>query len=267
MLGGRTFTLPVASRREGMSALLVAALCFNAAIAVAQSDVNHQIQGKVIMPSTEKKSAISRGEAYRNRGEGPPSDEKQRIDQENHPDRNVIIAAYPLDFSPTLTPTPGATLMQKEKTFIPSVLPITRGSTIIIENGDDFYHNVFSITPGAKFNIGRRPPGQQRSQRIDKTGEIKVFCDIHPQMSATILSLETPYFTRVDALGNYRLGRLPAGRYRLEAYHPNAGTLKKELRLSDGVSASENFNFQLGAISPGASGAFGLACCAAGAKQ
>lgn len=210
----------------------------------AQSGPN-SLHGHITMPVAVSKAFISRGEAYRHRGGEAPSEEKQRIDRDNHPDRNVIVSLHPLDFTPTVRPLPEAVLLQREKTFVPNVLPVTKGTTVIIKNGDDFFHNVFSLTPGAKFNIGRRPPGHHRQQLIERTGEVKVFCDIHPQMSATILGFDTPYFTRVDAQGHYHLTGLPNGRYRLEVYHPRAGIFRREISLKNGQTGEANVDFNL----------------------
>ncbi len=189
----------------------------------AQPSGRNVLHGQITMPPVSKRPAIKRGNAYRNRGAEVVNESKRQAEQTNLPNNNVVVALYPLEFKPMLPPSKDAYLLQKEKTFIPNILPVTKGSTVIIENADDFYHNVFSITPGARFNIGRRPPQNRRYQQINQSGEIKLFCDIHPQMNATILSLETPYFVRADLQGHYRLENLPDGLYTLSVFHPNFG--------------------------------------------
>lgn len=209
-----------------------------------QSSGGNVLHGNVIMPEGPTRKVIRRGDAYRNQGNEVQTASREGVEAANHPDMNVVVILYPEQGTPALKPTPNAILLQTEKTFVPKVLPVTKGSTIIIENADDFYHNVFSITPGARFNIGRRPPGNQKRQLIDKSGEIKLFCDIHPQMNAVILSLETPYFTRVYANGRYRLDGIPDGRYRYEIYHPEAGVLTGNLQLKGGNTVEQHFDLR-----------------------
>ena len=178
------------------------------------------LKGKVIMPGAQKASVKLGGIEEYNAG-GPKSDLKRKLDKENHPDRNVVLSLHPLDFSPTVLPLNRATLTQKEKTFIPHVLPVTRGSVIYIMNEDEFYHNVHSKKPHGLFNIGRRKAGVEVPVKIRRTGLIRVGCNEHEEMSGFILSLDTPYFTKVDESGNYTLEGLPNGKYQLKVFHPS----------------------------------------------
>lgn len=202
------------------------------------------LTGTVTMPDGPARQVIRRGDAYRNRGGEARTDTRTAVEAMNHPDRNVIVILYPTSGSATLEPTPNAVLLQTEKSFVPRVLPVTKGSVVTIQNADEFFHNVFSITPGARFNIGRRPPGDRQTRRIEKSGEIQLFCDIHPQMNAVILSLETPWFARVDEQGRYRIPGLPAGNYRYEIYHPEAGILKGNLTLQGQGETLRHFDLR-----------------------
>ena len=97
--------------------------------------------------------------------------------------------------------------------FLPNVLPVTVGSKVHFLNEDEFFHNVQSFTSKARFSIGRRAPGIAYSQKIKKPGVISLMCDIHSHMNAVILSLDTPYFTRVKEDGSYQIKDLPDGNY------------------------------------------------------
>lgn len=234
--------------------------------AAAQPRGNNQLNGAILVPAASNRPGpIRRGDAYRQRNQEAPSEEEQRLAQENHPDRHVVIAAYPLDFTPEVQPTPNAVIYQQGKTFIPNVLPVTQGSVVYFVNRDDFYHNVFSISPGARFNIGRRPPGDRKGQTISRSGEVEMFCDIHPQMKAVILSLTTPYFTKIDENGRYRLPDLPDGRYRIEVFHAAAGYLKSEVDLRAGATRRLDFNYNDGSAVPAGTGSLhlptGADCC------
>jgi len=198
------------------------------------------VYGRIFLPAVEKKQRTFRGRIYRNRLAAAQKTPKSEQNDRN-PLEDVIIAAYPLSFKPEIKPLEKARVLQKNATFIPHVLPVTPGTRVEFINLDRFYHNVFSISPDANFNIGRRPTNTIVSRTINKTGEVKLFCDIHSQMNATILSLETPYFTRANRNGVYLLDDLPPGRYRIEVYHPDLPTVSNETTLEDGDKQEQSF--------------------------
>lgn len=155
---------------------------------------------------------------------------------------DVYVVAYPLTFTPRTQPVPNAVITQQAETFIPHVLVVTPMSIVYFLNEDQEYHNVFSRTIGNSFNIGRRPPGHMYPQRIDRPGLVKLFCDIHSHMRAYIICVETPYFCPLDPYGNYALGNLPDGQYRVELVHPDLGTYQSEVRLVGGVTETLNLD-------------------------
>src|SRR5204863_367127 len=99
-----------------------------------------------------------------------------------------------LDPQVAMPPAPGqARMLQKDKTFIPHVLPITVGTTVDFPNADPIFHNAFSNYNGQLFDIGLYAPGSSRSVRFKSAGIVRVFCNIHANMSAVIVVLATPY--------------------------------------------------------------------------
>ncbi len=174
-----------------------------------------KIYGHINIPVTKKKGSGFRAMAYRNPLASPRGGGDRRTTA-----RDVIVLAYPLSFRPAVTPPGKARMLQSGACFVPRVLPVTPGTKVSFINRDRYYHDVFSLTPGARFDIGRRATGQVVTETITRPGEIRLFCDLHPWMSATILCVETPYFTRSSKNGVYLLKKLPPGRYRLETYHP-----------------------------------------------
>ncbi len=124
---------------------------------------------------------------------------------------------------------------------MPRVLPVTVGSTVEFVNKDKVYHNVFSLTPGAKFDIGRKRTGFVHSQKIEAVGRIELFCDIHPQMTATILSLDTPYYTTPDSAGAYVIDGLPSGEYEIRVFHPAFTSDAVSLHLEEGAQVQSHF--------------------------
>ncbi len=149
-------------------------------------------------------------------------------------DNNIIVSLHNLSDNIELPLIPEAIITQRQQTFIPHVLPVTKGTTVYLLNEDEFFHNIYSLTPGSRFNIGRKPPGNPYPIKIKKNGPIKLACDIHPHMSAIILSLDTPFFTRVASDKTFTINDLPAGSYRLEVYHPQYDKVTKELKIEKG---------------------------------
>src|SRR5258708_1101818 len=87
------------------------------------------------------------------------------------------------------------TLLQKKRTFAPHLLVIPVGSTVSFPNDDPFFHNVFSLFNGKRFDLGLYEAGSSKDVVFSREGVSYIFCNIHPEMSAVILSLSTPYFT------------------------------------------------------------------------
>ena len=137
-----------------------------------------------------------------------------------------------------------AQITQRQETFLPNVAVVTAGSTVYFLNEDEFFHNVFSLSPRARFNIGRRPPGNVYGQKINKAGTIKLGCDIHGHMSATIYSLNTPFFTKVNEDGSYRIQGLPDGEYEVRAFHPKLQTYIATVNLQNGGTKSLSLNMK-----------------------
>jgi plastocyanin len=112
-----------------------------------------------------------------------------------------------------------ARLDQRKQMFEPYVLAIGTGTTVDFPNNDSTYHNVFSLSKAARFDLGRYSRGKSKSVRFDRAGVVRVFCDIHSHMSAFILVFAHRYFTATDANGNYRLEGVPPGTYMVAVWN------------------------------------------------
>ena len=133
----------------------------------------------------------------------------------------VVISAEPVGGWQPSSPPPHATMLQKDKTFTPHVLPVTVGTVVDFPNADPIFHNAFSSYNGQIFDVGLYPPGTSRSVRFTKPGVVRVFCNIHPTMSAIILVLPTPWFVRTARNGSFQMD-LPPGEYDLNFFHERA---------------------------------------------
>jgi hypothetical protein len=202
---------------------------------------NGEITGTVTIPAVQKEVRMFRGNLYRNRlNSSKTTTAASNLLKSSFID--VIISAHPQDFKPVLVPLPDTKILQKDAAFIPRVVPVIPGTVVQFINKDNFFHNVFSLTRGANFNIGRRATNVVVGQKINKLGEIKIFCDIHAQMNAVILSLDTPYFTRVEPNGKYKLGNLPPGNYLIKAYHPDFPEMREPVTVKAEETIIKDFS-------------------------
>jgi len=108
---------------------------------------------------------------------------------------------------------------QQGAAFSPHVLPVMVGTTVEWPNNDDIFHNVFSISEPKEFDLGLYKQPEIKRVTFDQPGRVDVFCSIHKTMSCVILVLENPYFAATDARGRYSISDLPAGSYKLKAWH------------------------------------------------
>ena len=114
-------------------------------------------------------------------------------------------------------------MLQRDQRFVPHVLAITTGTTVDFPNGDVFYHNVFSLSKTARFDLGRYAVGSSKSVRFDRPGIVRVFCEIHSHMSAFVLVFAHHYFAVTDAEGRYHIDDVPPGTYTVVAHYAGGG--------------------------------------------
>jgi plastocyanin len=110
-------------------------------------------------------------------------------------------------------------LVQKNKSFHPALLVIPVGGKVEFPNHDPFFHNVFSLFEGKRFDLGLYESGTTRFVQFDKPGVSFIFCNIHAEMSAVVIALPTPYYAISDARGEINIPDVPPGRYELQVFH------------------------------------------------
>jgi plastocyanin len=110
-------------------------------------------------------------------------------------------------------------LVQRNKTFIPHVLIVLVGTAVEFPNKDPFFHNIFSLFDGRRFDLGLYEAGSKRSVVFDRPGVSYLFCNIHAEMSAVVIAVETPYFGLSDRTGHIVIPDVPAGRYRMNLWY------------------------------------------------
>jgi plastocyanin len=137
----------------------------------------------------------------------------------------VIIWLVPLDMVQKVrldTELPHYRMMQHNKAFEPHVLVVSAGSIVEFPNHDPWFRNVFSVSNSRRFDLGLYQAGARKAVRFDRAGASYVFCNIHPEMMAVILSVESTYFAVSDKTGHLSIGNVPLGRYLLHAWYENA---------------------------------------------
>lgn len=160
-------------------------------------------------------------------------DSRERSVQREHDYSGVVVWLEPVaGKAPEPTGPLKATMVQKNKKFIPHVLAVRKGTNIDFPNQDPIFHNAFSNFSGQVFDIGLYKPGSSRTVAFNRSGVVRVFCNIHSAMSAVIVVVDTPWYATTGVDGSFRIHNVPAGEYRMKVFHERAlaGQLSKAER-------------------------------------
>ena len=136
---------------------------------------------------------------------------------------NVVVWLSSLDNSAQGSASPAAAgqspqLLQHNKTFEPHILVVRVGTVVQFPNRDPFFHNIFSLYDGKRFDLGLYEAGTTRTVRFDRPGVSFLFCNIHAEMSAVVLAVDSPYFAISDRLGRLAIPNVPDGRYDMHVW-------------------------------------------------
>jgi plastocyanin len=159
------------------------------------------------------------------------------LDKERRAGEDVGQAVIWLS-GPAARPRPPvqAEIGTSDKEFSPHVLVVPAGSTVAFPNHDPFNHNVFSLSEENPFDLGLYGRGEVRSVRFDRPGLVRVYCNVHAQMSALVMVRDTPWYTQPASDGSFSLGAVPPGSYTLHAWHERAPEMVRALEVpAEGV--------------------------------
>src|SRR6266576_3663026 len=140
----------------------------------------------------------------------------------SHDAGNVVLWLTPAaetPDSPAAEAMQRARLAQHNKSFDPHVVVVPVGSVVDFPNQDPLFHNVFSLFEGKRFDLGLYEAGSSRSVAFNRPGISYIFCNIHPEMSAVVVALNTPYYGISDRKGMIRIPNVPYGRYQMQVWH------------------------------------------------
>jgi plastocyanin len=149
---------------------------------------------------------------------------------------------------PAALPSPPAAqrqnlrLIQKNKSFDPHILVAPAGAVVEFPNHDPFFHNVFSLFEGKRFDLGLYEAGTSRKVRFDRPGISYIFCNIHPEMSAVVITIAAPFYAISNADGQLSLTGVPYGRYMLHVWSEGMGPeteepLTREITIAENASS------------------------------
>ena len=189
-----------------------------------------RVSGTVRLTMTGR--APSRATVYGGRAVAPRPKAQPEV-------RNVVV--YFADAPKAATGTARASIVQRDEQFIPHVVAVTVGSSVEFPNEDSIFHNVFSLSRAATFDLGRYPSGASRARTFQKAGLVKVYCQIHSHMSAVVRVFDHGWFTIPDGNGAFSIDGVPPGSYTLVAWHERIGERRDRVTIRAGVTTDVNF--------------------------
>jgi plastocyanin len=218
---------PRTATRAATSLLVAAGLTLWSPEAATQSPATGRLTGVVHLTAAKSRSSAS---AYDRRSVGPRPTPLAEA-------RNVIVFFDGIAARGPLKATP-ASIVQKNEQFVPHVVAVTAGSEVDFPNQDPFFHNVFSLSRPATFNLGRFPPGSTRGRAFRRPGIIKVFCEIHSHMSAVARVFDHPWFTIPEPDGTFSIDGVPAGEHTVVAWHERIGERRDKVVIRPGAATT-----------------------------
>jgi plastocyanin len=175
-----------------------------------------------------------RSGAYPSRRVNPKTPEAPEIG-------NVVVFVKDAPTEQELTAT-RASITQRDESFVPRVIAITRGSSVEFPNFDPYFHNVFSLSRALTFDLGRFRKGEKRERVFPRAGVVKVYCHIHSEMAATIMVFDHRLYATPVSSGSFAIDGVPPGTYQLSAWHERIGETTKPIKVVAGEDASVEFS-------------------------
>lgn len=155
----------------------------------------------------------------------------------------VVAIAVP---SRSALPAQRATVHQKNQTFRPDLTVVTRGAVVDFPNDDKIFHNVFSLSRPARFDLGLYKSGSSKSVTFRRPGVVDIYCNIHPNMVSQIKVVDTPHYAVTTADGRFRIGGVPPGTYPFSAWVPWGEEVRGTVVIEAGKAARLDLDLEAG---------------------
>ena len=152
---------------------------------------------------------------------------------QGRPDKNVVVW-FEGGGSALASPPKHIVLDQRQLQFKPHVLAVRVGTQVEMPNSDRVFHNVFSFHDGKRFDLGLYPVGTAKTVTFDRPGLSRIFCNIHPNMAAYVLAVDSAYFAVSDGRGQFEMAGVPSGAYTYHAWRPGGDTTTGTVAVEPG---------------------------------
>ena len=195
-------------------------------------------------PGTEPAGGAGGGAAYESRRYRYV----EKIDYERVRDFVVYIDQPMTDFAAGVLAAQTVKTTQKDANFEPHVLPVVVGSTVRWPNEDDIFHNVFSMSDAKEFDLGYYKKDRVPEVQFERAGRVDVFCAIHPKMHCIILVVPNPFFAAADEKGRFVMKNVPAGTYKVRAWHERIPSQVREIVVPATGEVKVDFTLGFGTL-------------------
>ena len=159
--------------------------------------------------------------------------------------RDLVVFFVPQEGAPAAPLAEPVEMRMESKSFLPRVLPITKGSEVRFPNFDPILHNAFSTSANNSFDLGFYSGGESKSADFDNPGLVRVYCNVHHSMVGYILVLNTSHYSGAGNNGGFSLRDLPALKGELYIWHPRAKSVKRAIDLTEQQTHSLRFDMAL----------------------
>jgi len=139
-----------------------------------------------------------------------------------------------------------AKVRQRNKTFVPGLTVVTKNSVVEFPNEDKIFHNVFSLSRPARFDLGLYKSGTSKSVKVRRKGEVTVYCNIHPEMVSTIKVVDTPFYAVTGKDGSFRIDGIPPGTYPITSWQAFGKGTKKMVTIRAGKTTTVEIGVEAG---------------------
>lgn len=168
------------------------------------------------------------------------------ITAEEQPLEDAVVSLSPLDFSPPSPRPDEAEIVQENKQYNPYVTVLRVGTKAKFPNRDSVQHHLYSVSKPKRFEKPLYASGTTESVLFDREGVVTLGCNIHDWMVAYVRIVDTPWFAKSGSNGLALLTGMPAGRYRLEVWHPRIKkTIEQEVIIREDTHSAEAFDLKL----------------------